>query len=62
MDVTRTHAPVFVKQLCVSTHKLRGDCGHVSARIARTESKTETVHAPEGGFSEWLLIVIIGCK
>lgn len=44
------HAPVYLLNSCVSTHKQRRDCGHVAARIAQTESKTASIHAPEGLF------------
>jgi hypothetical protein len=54
------YALVYLLNSYVSGHKQSRDCGHVAARIAQTESKTASVHAPEGGFSEWPLIVIIG--
>lgn len=42
--------PPYLLNSRVSTHKLRGDCGHVAARIARTESKTERDCTRPGGW------------
>jgi len=44
------HALMYLLNSCVSTHKQRRDCGHVAARIAQTESKTASIHVPEGLF------------
>lgn len=49
------HAPVYLLNSCVSTHKQRRDCGHVAARIAQTESKTASIHGPEGLFL-WMAV------